>query len=59
VPLTKGLYFFRVVWVDQRKQDVHGFDSDDRLWDGEKPVLMISGPGLEKQPIPAAMLRPY
>jgi hypothetical protein len=54
--------------VDQREQDVYVSGAyrpyparrrgvfSDRTWEGEKPVLEISGPGLEKQPIPAGML---
>jgi hypothetical protein len=59
VPLKKGMHYFNVAWVDQRKQDVHFAENEGRVWDGEKPTLMISGPGLEKQPIPASMLYPY
>jgi hypothetical protein len=61
VPLQKGKYPFGVVWVDQRKQDVY-VDGEWRagenlnIWNGEKPALMISGPGLAKQPIPAKWL---
>jgi hypothetical protein len=60
VPLQVGKHSFKVIWVDQRKQDVHGTDyaenRGDYIWDGDKPTLLISGPGLEKQPIPARML---
>jgi hypothetical protein len=61
VPLKKGQYPFKVVWVDQRKQDVYEYGADRRLnedwiWDGKKPTLEISGPGLKRQPVPAGML---
>jgi hypothetical protein len=68
VALKKGKHPFRVVWVDQRQQDVYVGGSyrpypvprrgvfSDRTWEDEKPVLEISGPGLEKQPIPAKWL---
>jgi hypothetical protein len=64
VPLKKTKYQFKVIWVDQRAQDWYlggdwRADWRKRLWDGEKPVIQISGPGLEKQPIPAKMLYPY
>jgi hypothetical protein len=59
VPLQKGLHPFKVVWVDQRKQDVWDGENRDRVWDGEKPALEISGPGLNRQPIPVSMLYPY
>jgi hypothetical protein len=45
------------VFIDQRNSRMHSeeFDEDYR-WTGEKPALTISGPGLERQPIPATML---
>jgi hypothetical protein len=65
VPLKKGLYPLKVVYVDQRpgiKKQWHYPEPqniNEWVWDGEKPVIEISGPGLEKQPISAAMLRWY
>jgi hypothetical protein len=64
VPLKKGKHALKVIWVDQRAQDWYlggdwRADWRRRLWDGEKPMIQISGPGLEKQPIPAKMLYPY
>jgi len=57
LPLKAGKHAFKVVYIDQRKSRMHSeeFDEDYR-WTGEKPELMISGPGLDKQPIPASML---
>jgi hypothetical protein len=55
VPLQKGRHAFRVVWVDQRKQGIYG-GVEAEIWNGTRPKLMISGPGLAKQPIPAGML---
>jgi hypothetical protein len=61
VPLKKGKYAYRLEYVDQRPgadQWVYPeFKSTARVWNGEKPVIEISGPGLERQPIPARMLQ--
>ncbi|MCY3018432.1 MAG: chitobiase/beta-hexosaminidase C-terminal domain-containing protein [Planctomycetota bacterium] len=58
VPLKPGKHALRVVYINQ--QNVHLMadfeDWKDYYWSGTKPGLLISGPGLEKQPIPAAML---
>lgn len=57
VPLKAGKHSLRVVFIDQRNSRMHSeeFDEDYR-WTGEKPQLTISGPGLERQPIPPTML---
>jgi hypothetical protein len=57
LPLKAGKHALRVVFIDQRNSRMHSeeFDEDYR-WTGEKPALTISGPGLERQPIPATML---
>jgi hypothetical protein len=61
VPLKKGSYPFKVTYVDQRpgweKWHYPEGRKKEWMWDGEKPALLISGPGLEKQPIPASMLK--
>ncbi len=63
VPLDAGLHALRVVFVDQRNARMsiyRGRPKDgkpnDWMWMGDKPELKISGPGIEPQPIPAAML---
>jgi hypothetical protein len=61
VPLKKGLHKFHVIFVDQRPgqaQWQYPYVADEcwKVWRGEKPALLISGPGLEKQPIPSKML---
>jgi hypothetical protein len=61
VPLRKGKHYLKVVFADQRPgktQWSHSYPSDEpyKVWRGVKPALMISGPGLEKQPIPARLL---
>jgi hypothetical protein len=53
VPLKKGLYPFRVAFVDWRKTGMPLFGV---LWPGEKPTLKISGPGMKAQEIPASWL---
>jgi hypothetical protein len=56
VPLKAGLYPFKVMYVDQRNSDMTRRGDGENVWRGEKPVLEISGPGLDRQPIPAAWL---
>jgi hypothetical protein len=60
VPLQAGAYPFKVVYVDQRpgieKWHYGEKRNPDWMWDGEKPLLEISGPGLAKQPVPSMML---
>ena len=59
-PLKKGFHEFKVVWIDFRmdgpKRLNREKDIREYVWSGEKPALLISGPGIEKQPIPAAWL---
>jgi hypothetical protein len=62
VPLAKGKHSLKVSWVDQRPGQAQWFypyvlNEAHRIWRGEKPALLISGPGLEKQPIPTGMLK--
>ncbi len=58
IPLQAGLYSFRVVYVDQRASEMVGGGSDkSATWKGDKPTIEISGPGVERQPIPSAWLR--
>ena len=57
VPLKAGRYPFRVVYVDQRGSEMVGGGVDKfGTWKGEKPQLLISGPGIKRQPIPAGWL---
>jgi hypothetical protein len=62
VALKKGLQPFKVVWCDFRTDAAQRLNLPgikDYVWTGVTPDLRISGPGLEKQPIPAAwMARP-
>jgi hypothetical protein len=68
VVLKKGLQRFRAHYADIRpgqKTSVLSFTHyttlnfegmDKYVWDGEKPLVLISGPGLEKQTIPEKWL---
>jgi len=53
VPLKKGLYPLRIFYVDQRGGNMWVSGGGQAVWRGDKPELLISGPGLSKQPIPA------
>jgi hypothetical protein len=60
VPLEKGFHEIKIVYIDfrmdgaKRLNRVEGLR--DCVWSGEKPDLLLSGPGVPKQPIPAAWL---
>ena len=56
VPFKAGLYPFRVVYVDQRGSEMTKRDDGFNVWKGEKPVIEVSGPGLDRQPIPGVWL---
>jgi hypothetical protein len=58
VPLRAGKHALKVVYINQQNVHLMGdFENwKDYYWQGAKPDLAISGPGLSKQPIPAAML---
>ena len=59
VALKKGLQPFKVVWGDFRTDAAQRLNLPgikDYVWTGVTPDLRISGPGLEKQPIPAAWM---
>jgi hypothetical protein len=65
VPLAKGPHQLLVTFADARHRDriVHnanlafGYPSPWVVWKGEAPMIEISGPDFEKQPIPSAWLR--
>jgi hypothetical protein len=69
VPLKKGMQPFRAHYADIRpgqKIAIYNFTHytklnyegmDKYVWDGEKPQVEISGPGMKRQPIPAEWLR--
>jgi hypothetical protein len=61
VSLAKGKHAFKVFFADMRRTPHRvemqwGFPMKDFTWQEKSPRLLISGPGLDKQPIPAGML---
>jgi hypothetical protein len=56
VALKKGLYPLRAFYVDQRGSNMWVSAGGQAVWRGDKPQILISGPGLTKQPIPAEWL---
>ena len=59
--LARGLHKFRVIFVDTRTKPYkhetwQNWPNLDVLWKGTAPVLEVSGPGIDKQPIPSAWL---
>ena len=65
VALEQGLHEFRLTYADVRHRDRtvprsglwRGYPTPWVLWQGESPVIEISGPKFEKRPIPADWLR--
>lgn len=57
IALKKGLHPLRVIYTDYRTDAVERLNHPglrlNTIWDGGTPELLISGPGIEKQPIPA------
>lgn len=56
VPLKKGLYPLRAFYVDQRAGNMWVSSGGQAVWRGDRPQILISGPDLNKQPIPAEWL---
>ena len=59
IPLKAGKHAFRVLYINQQTTTLWGDVAngyEDCYYRGNKPGLKISGPGLEKQAIPAGML---
>ena len=61
VSLAKGLHRFLVIFTDFRRASPKeeyrwGFPRPGATWDGVTPDLRISGPGLDRQPIPSEWL---
>lgn len=59
VALEKGLHPIEVRYLDYRggKQDLYFANEAYRcVWEGDKPDLLVSGPGMDKQVIPGALL---
>lgn len=59
VHLEKGLHPFRVRYADLRWDYTTRFNAPGvtQVWDGDRPALLISGPGMEAQSIPADWLK--
>ena len=60
IALGKGPHPLRIVWIDYRTdapQRLNRPGLTDYIWSGVAPELRISGPGLDRRPIPAAWLR--
>ncbi len=59
VALAKGFQRFKIVYIDYRTNSPQRLNYPgirDYIWNGVKPNLEISGPGVKKQPIPATWL---
>ena len=58
LPMKAGRHKLKVVYINQQNvRLMSDFENwKDYYWTGTKPGLMISGPGLDKQPIPAGMI---
>lgn len=61
VALKKGLHPFRVYYADYRQDAVARLNHPglrvNTIWDGSVPELLVSGPGLDRVPVPASVLR--
>lgn len=65
IPLEKGLHTFRVTFADARAKELENQRIDlwrhypwaETTWKGKAPVLEVSGPGLDRQPLPNAWLK--
>jgi hypothetical protein len=61
IALRKGPHHIRVVFADLRPKPhkvelMWGFPHPEFTWKGIAPQVEISGPGLERQPLPASLL---
>jgi hypothetical protein len=61
IALAKGRHRFRAIFADLRPRPhkvelMWGFPHPDFTWKGAAPIVEISGPGLDRQPIPSSML---
>jgi hypothetical protein len=58
IALKKGLQPFQAIFVDYRTDGPERLNHPglklNAMWDGKTPNLTVSGPNLEKQPIPSA-----
>lgn len=60
IALKKGLHPFKAIYVDYRTDAVERLNHPgmrlNTIWDGMVPDLRISGPGIDKKPIPKEWL---
>ncbi|HEY3322400.1 MAG TPA: chitobiase/beta-hexosaminidase C-terminal domain-containing protein [Planctomycetota bacterium] len=60
VPLKKGFHDLKIVYIDFRMDGAKRLNYvenvRDCVWSGERPELLISGPNMKKQTIPAGWL---
>lgn len=64
VPLAKGAHRLLITFADARHRDrtVHGsglwrgYPTPWVVWKGEAPVIELSGPGMDRQPLPSGWL---
>jgi len=61
IALKKGLQPIKVIYVDYRTDAVERFNHPglrlNTIWDGAVPNVTMSGPGMDKQPIPPDWLK--
>ncbi|MFH1498018.1 MAG: chitobiase/beta-hexosaminidase C-terminal domain-containing protein, partial [Verrucomicrobiota bacterium] len=61
VALKKGPHPFRVYYADYRQDAVARLNHPglriNSIWEGNVPDLLVSGPGLDRVPVPASALR--
>jgi hypothetical protein len=60
IPLKKGLHPFKVFFLDYRTDAATYWNKPNLkpyIWPGETPDLRISGPGIDKQPIPVSWFK--
>jgi hypothetical protein len=59
--MEEGPHEFKLVYIDFRTTAVRRMNRvagvPDVVWVDDKPDLLLSGPGTEKQPIPAGWMR--
>jgi hypothetical protein len=65
IPLAAGLHEFNVLYADARAKDLatqrcdywRGYPRPWCVWKGEAPVVEVSGPGVDRRPIPDNWLK--
>ena len=65
IPLAAGLHSLEVIYADARAKDLtkqrcdywRAYPSPWCVWTGEAPAIEVSGPGLERAPVPDSWLK--